>query len=65
MLIVHSTTYQAYAHLVHELMNALIEDRVPWPNALTLANWTCVGLCAHQSALQGGEIVRLAEFTLP
>jgi hypothetical protein len=28
------------------------------------ANWTCVGLCAHQSALKGGEIVRLLKFTL-
>jgi hypothetical protein len=28
------------------------------------ANWTCVGICAHQSAVKGGEIVRLPEFTL-
>jgi hypothetical protein len=28
------------------------------------ANWTCVGICAHQSALMGGEIVRLPAFTL-
>ena len=36
----------------------------PWPNAVTSANWTCVGLCAHQSAEKGGQIVPLPEFTL-
>jgi len=28
------------------------------------ANWTCVGICAHESALKGGAVVRLGEFTL-
>jgi hypothetical protein len=46
------------------MLNALLEDRDPRPNAVTSANWTCVGICAHESALKGGEIVRLPEFTL-
>jgi predicted dehydrogenase len=54
----------SHPHLVHEFVSALVEDRDPWPNAVTSANWTCVGICAHQSALQGGEIVRLPGFTL-
>ena len=54
----------SHPHLVNEFVNALLEDRDPWPNAVTSANWTCVGICAHESALQGGEIVRLPEFTL-
>ncbi len=54
----------SHPHLVNEFLTALGEDRDPWPNAVTSANWTCVGICAHQSALQGGEIVRLPEFTL-
>ncbi len=54
----------SHPHLVHEFASALIEDRDPWPNAVTSANWTCVGLCAHESALKGGEIVRLPDFTL-
>ncbi len=53
----------SHPHLVNEFVNALIEDRDPWPNAVTSANWTCVGICAHQSATQGGEIVRLPEFS--
>lgn len=54
----------SHPHLVHEFVSALLEDRDPWPNAVTSANWTCVGICAHQSALQGGERVSLPEFTL-
>lgn len=54
----------SHPHMVHEMVSALIADRDPWPNAVTSANWTCVGICAHQSAEKGGQIVRLPEFTL-
>ncbi|MDZ7618790.1 MAG: Gfo/Idh/MocA family oxidoreductase [Patescibacteria group bacterium] len=54
----------SHPHLVNEFLRALIEDRDPWPNAVQSANWTCTGICAHRSAMQGGEIVRLPEFTL-
>jgi predicted dehydrogenase len=54
----------SHPHLAHEFITALIEDRDPFPNAKQSANWTCVGLCAHQSALKGGQIVKLPEFTL-
>jgi predicted dehydrogenase len=53
----------SHPHLVNEFLNALNEDRDPWPNAVQSANWTCVGLCAHESAKKGGEIVYLPEFT--
>jgi predicted dehydrogenase len=53
----------SHPHLVHEFMSALVEKRDPFPNAAQSANWTCVGLCAHQSALQGGKIVSLPAFT--
>jgi hypothetical protein len=45
-------------------VSAVAQNRDPWPNAVTAANWTCVGICAHQSALRGGETVHLPEFTL-
>lgn len=54
----------SHPHLVNEFVSALTGDRDPWPNAVTSANWTCVGICAHESADKGGEIVRLPEFTL-
>lgn len=54
----------SHPHLVHEFVSSLIEDRDPFPNAKQSANWTCVGLCAHESALKGGAIVKLPAFTL-
>ena len=54
----------SHPHMVNEFLSALVEDRDPWPNAKTAANWTCVGICAHQSAEQGGANVDLPSFTL-
>jgi len=52
----------SHPHLVHEFISAVLDNRDPWPNAATSANWTCTGICAHQSAMKGGEIVRLPDF---
>ena len=54
----------SHPHLAHEFVSALVEDRDPFPNAVQSANWTCVGILAHESALKGGEIVHLPKFTL-
>jgi len=54
----------SHPHMGNEMVSALLANRDPWPNAVTSANWTCVGICAHESALKGGEIVRLPDFTL-
>jgi predicted dehydrogenase len=54
----------SHPHLVNEFVTALVKKRDPWPNAVTSANWTCVGICAHESAIQGGAIVKLPDFTL-
>lgn len=54
----------SHPHLVNEFLRALLDNRDPWPNAPQSANWTCTGICAHQSTMKGGEIVRLPEFTL-
>ena len=53
----------SHPHMVHEFISALNEDRDPWPGAVTSANWTCTGICAHESATKGGELIRLPEFT--
>lgn len=54
----------SHPHMVHEFISALKQNRDPWPNAVTSANWTSVGICAHESALKGGQIVYLPAFTL-
>jgi predicted dehydrogenase len=53
----------SHPHLANEFAMALHEGRDPFPNAKQSANWTCVGLCAHESALKGGQIVKLPTFT--
>lgn len=54
----------SHPHLAHGFVMALVEERDPFPNAVQSANWTCVGLVAHQSALKGGELMKLPEFSL-
>ena len=54
----------SHPHLAHEFAMALVEGRDPFPNAVQSANWTSVGLCAHESALAGGKLVKLPLFTL-
>jgi len=54
----------SHPHLVHEFLTALVEGREPYPNAQQSANITCVGILAHESAMKGGEIIKLPEFTL-
>ena len=53
----------SHPHLAHEFVTSLVEDRDPWPNARRSANWTCVGICAHESATKQGAIVEIPKFT--
>ena len=53
----------SHPHLAHEFLRALIEDREPLPNARQSANWTAVGICAHESAMDGGKQRALPSFT--
>jgi predicted dehydrogenase len=54
----------SHPHLVHEFLSALKDKREPFPNARQSANITCVGILAHESAMQGGEKLYLPDFTL-
>jgi predicted dehydrogenase len=53
----------SHPHLAHEFLRSLIEDREPYPNAARSANWTAVGILAHESALEGGKRMDLPDFT--
>ena len=55
----------SHPHLAHMFISALRGEQPAYPNAVESANWTCTGILAHESALQGGAIVRLPDFTLP
>jgi predicted dehydrogenase len=52
----------SHPHLVHEFVSSIIEDRSPLIDAITAANWTVAGICAHESALQGGIEVQVPRF---
>ncbi|TNF40056.1 MAG: gfo/Idh/MocA family oxidoreductase, partial [Cytophagales bacterium] len=54
----------SHPHLVHEFLTALSEGRAPYPDARQSANITCVGILAHESAMEGGKIKYLPEWTL-
>lgn len=49
----------SHPHLVHEFVRALVEGRAPSVDARTGANWTSVGLSAHESAMAGGTRVEI------
>ncbi|MCL1795447.1 MAG: Gfo/Idh/MocA family oxidoreductase, partial [Clostridia bacterium] len=41
----------SHPHLVHEFVRSIVEDRKPWIDDITAANWCAAGICAHESAL--------------
>lgn len=49
----------SHPHMAHEFVRSIIEERPPSVDARTAANWTGVGLCAHQSAMNHGKEVAL------
>lgn len=54
----------SHPHLVHAFLDGLLKGEAPYPNAVQSANITGVGILAHESALKGGEIIKLPDFTL-
>lgn len=52
----------SHPHLVQEFVSAIREDREPMPGAVESADWTAAGICAHRSALEGGERIMIPDF---
>jgi predicted dehydrogenase len=52
----------SHPHLVHEFVSSIAEGRPSFPDVFQSLNWTCAGICAHESAMQGGRIVPLPDF---
>jgi len=52
----------SHPHLVHEFVSSIVEGRPSFPDLYQSLNWTCAGICAHESAMRGGQMVRLPEF---
>ena len=52
----------SHPHLTHNFLMAVLGEKAAMPDAPTSANWTAVGICAHQSAMKGGEPIKIPEF---
>jgi hypothetical protein len=52
----------SHPHLAHNWLMAILGERPALPDAPTSANWTMVGICAHESAMKGGERVTIPKF---
>lgn len=51
-----------HPHLVREFVSSIVEGRPPFPDVHQSVNWTCAGICTHESAVQCGQIVQIPEF---
>ncbi len=52
----------SHPHLAHAFLQAVLGKRPAFPDASTSANWTMVGLCAHESATKGAEKIKIPSF---
>jgi predicted dehydrogenase len=52
----------SHPHLVHEFISSIIENRKPWIDEAGAANWTAPGICAHESAMNGGHVIEIPQF---
>jgi hypothetical protein len=52
----------SHPHLVHEFVSAIVERRPSFPDVYQSVNWTLAGICAHESAMEGGKLVELPKF---
>src|SRR5690606_14736923 len=49
----------SHPHLVQEFVAAIVEGRDSAVDAALAANYTCAGICAHESAMKGGVRVEI------
>jgi len=52
----------SHPHMVKEFIEAIVENRQPMSDAVTSAYWTGAGICAHESAMQGGAKIMIPDF---
>lgn len=52
----------SHPHLAHEFVRSIVEQRAPAIDEVTAANWTSVGICAHESAMSGAARVTIPNY---
>lgn len=54
----------SHGHLTSEFIEAILRDRNPWIDVALSLNLTVAGIVAHQSALRGGELMKIPQYAL-
>ncbi len=54
----------SHGHLTSEFIDAILRDRKPWCDVAQSLNMTVAGIVAHQSALKGGELLKIPQYTM-
>jgi predicted dehydrogenase len=52
----------SHPHLVHEFISSIVEGRIPEVDVIRAADITAAGICAHESAMNGGRRVDIPRF---
>ena len=52
----------SHGHLTNEFVTAILQDRQPLVDIVMALNLTAAGIVAHQSALKGGEWLKILQF---
>ena len=52
----------SHPHLVHDFVRSIIEERPAKLDDIMGAYWTGTGICAHESAMQGGKVIEIPRF---
>lgn len=54
----------SHGHLTNEFVSAILADRSPLVDIAQALNLTVAGIVAHNSALRGGELLKIPQFAL-
>ncbi len=54
----------SHGYLMNEFVSAILEDRKPLVDIAWALNMTASGIVAHQSALKGGETMKIPQYRL-
>jgi predicted dehydrogenase len=52
----------SHSYLVHEFIDACVNDRMPRVNAWEAARYVAAGVMAHESALRDGEVMKVPDW---
>jgi predicted dehydrogenase len=55
----------SHGHLMNEFVTAILENRRPLVDVYMALNLTVAGIVAHQSALKGGELMKIPQYQRP